>query len=218
MTLILPLLAPASLEIVLTLGACALSILTTFLSTEQDFIHFSIIIAPVGNTIPKSHSFYFNLLKSQYLISTACSNGGGPENCQTNIFSLEGALSNINVYCLNTVGTTNMITENGNTLALYSDNVNVYPDTIALFTTGVVPCTTSLIGWNYRGCYTDNPSSRTLGNRLYVPGSTASMTIEACITVCQAGGYSLAGVEYAGECCKFPSLALLHLHVVEDFF
>jgi glucan 1,3-beta-glucosidase len=94
-----------------------------------------------------------------------------------------------------------MITQNGNTLALYSDNVNVYPDTIALFTTGVVPCT-SLIGWNYRGCYTDNTPGRTLGNRLDVPGSTAAMTIEACITVCQAAGYSLAGVEYAGECCK----------------
>jgi glucan 1,3-beta-glucosidase len=111
-----------------------------------------------------------------------------------------------------------MITQNGNTLALYSDNVNVYPDTIALFTTGVAPCTTSLIGWNYRGCYTDNPSARALGNRLYPPGSTAAMTIEACITVCQAAGYSLAGVEYAGECCKFPFLVLLHLHVVGDFF
>jgi glucan 1,3-beta-glucosidase len=63
----------------------------------------------------------------------ACSNGGGPENCQDNIFSLEGSNSNVNVYCLSTVGTTNMITINGATAARYSDNVNVYPDTIALF-------------------------------------------------------------------------------------
>ncbi|KAL3417572.1 glucan 1,3-beta-glucosidase [Phlyctema vagabunda] len=65
--------------------------------------------------------------------STTCSNGGGPENCQNNILSLEGTLSNINIYTLSTVGTTNMITLNGATVAVYADNVNVYPDTIALF-------------------------------------------------------------------------------------
>ncbi|RDW84364.1 hypothetical protein BP6252_01954 [Coleophoma cylindrospora] len=64
---------------------------------------------------------------------TTCSNGGGSENCQNNIFSLEGSNSNVNAYCLSTVGTTNMITENGATLALYADNVSVYPDTISLF-------------------------------------------------------------------------------------
>jgi glucan 1,3-beta-glucosidase len=63
----------------------------------------------------------------------ACSNGGGPENCQDNIVSLEGSNSNVNIYCLSTVGTTNMITINGASDALYSANVNVYPDTIALF-------------------------------------------------------------------------------------
>jgi glucan 1,3-beta-glucosidase len=97
-----------------------------------------------------------------------------------------------------------MITENGNALALYSDNVDVFPDTIALFTTGVVPATgSSLIGWNYRGCYTDQPPKRTLVNAVSVLGGGAAMTIEACIAVCQAAGYSLAGVEYSAECCKF---------------
>ena len=65
--------------------------------------------------------------------STTCSNNPGPENCQDNILSLEGSLSNVNVYCLSTVGTTNMITHNGATVAVYSDNNNVYPDTVALF-------------------------------------------------------------------------------------
>lgn len=69
-------------------------------------------------------------------MSKACSNGGGPENCQDNILSLEGANSNVNIYCLSTVGTTNMITINGVSDALYSANVNVYPDTIALFKSG----------------------------------------------------------------------------------
>jgi glucan 1,3-beta-glucosidase len=47
---------------------------------------------------------------------------------------LEGTLNNVNVYCLSTVGTTNMITQNGASVALYSANVNTYPDTIAWFT------------------------------------------------------------------------------------
>lgn len=57
----------------------------------------------------------------------------GPENCQENILSLEGSLSSVNIYCLTTIGTTNMITENGVSLALYKDNINVFGDTIALF-------------------------------------------------------------------------------------
>ncbi|KAH8600599.1 pectin lyase fold/virulence factor [Bisporella sp. PMI_857] len=65
--------------------------------------------------------------------STTCSNNPGPENCQANIFSLEGTNTRVTVYCLATVGTTNMITQNGGTLAYYADNQNVYPQVIALF-------------------------------------------------------------------------------------
>lgn len=64
---------------------------------------------------------------------TACNAGDGPENCQLNIVDLEGTLTNINIYCLSTVGTVNMISEAGKSLALYSDNINVFPDNIALF-------------------------------------------------------------------------------------
>jgi glucan 1,3-beta-glucosidase len=148
-------------------------------------------------------SFYYLPRLRQVL--AACSNGGGPENCQSNIFSLEGSISNVNVYCLSTVGTTNMVIQNGKTLASYSDNVNVYPDTIALFTTGavVLPTGPSLLGWNYRGCYTDAYPGRTLGNLVQVQGGAAAMSIEACIIACTSARYSLAGVEYSGECCKF---------------
>jgi len=102
-----------------------------------------------------------------------------------------------------------MITQNGQTLASYSDNVNVYPDTIALFTIGAVitPVSSSLLGWNYRGCFTD-AAARTLGNPVQVQGGSAAMSIESCITACAAGGYSLAGVEYSGECCKSSTLTL----------
>ena len=99
-----------------------------------------------------------------------------------------------------------MITENGVTIAVYSDNVNVYPDTVALFQTGVVtsPTQPALIGWSFLGCYTDRTSARTLGNHLEVPGGPAAMSIEACLTACQSAGYTLAGVEFSGECCKSP--------------
>ena len=39
----------------------------------------------------------------------------------------------MNLYCLSTVGTTQMLLLGGSVVAVYSDNNNVYPDTIALF-------------------------------------------------------------------------------------
>ena len=65
----------------------------------------------------------------------ACSAQGNGEYCQTRIFDIEGC-SDINVYCYSSVGTTNMITENGIDIASYSDNLNGFVDTIALFRTG----------------------------------------------------------------------------------
>ncbi|RAL65105.1 hypothetical protein DID88_001211 [Monilinia fructigena] len=67
---------------------------------------------------------------------TTCSNGGGPENCQSNILSLEGTISNVNIYTLATVGTTNMVTRNGQSQVLYSANLNVYPTLITLYKSG----------------------------------------------------------------------------------
>ncbi|KAH8701624.1 putative glucan 1,3-beta-glucosidase precursor [Talaromyces proteolyticus] len=64
---------------------------------------------------------------------TSCSNSGGSENCQSEIFRVDGSVSNLNVYGYNTVGVTNMITVNGTGAAKYSDNLSVYPDSIALF-------------------------------------------------------------------------------------
>lgn len=113
-----------------------------------------------------------------------------------------------------------MIVQGGNTLARYSDNVNVYPDNIALFRLAVAnggPSTTASPttmttstqtsataspsnGWNFLGCYTDSVSARTLGNTIAVSGGTGATTIEACQAACHALGYSLAGVEYSHEC------------------
>jgi glucan 1,3-beta-glucosidase len=66
-------------------------------------------------------------------IDVACSAAGNGETCQTMIFDIEGSCSNVDVYNLNTIGSTSMINRDGQSLARFSDNVNVFPDTIALF-------------------------------------------------------------------------------------
>lgn len=66
--------------------------------------------------------------------STDCSTFPVPENCQSEIFSVEGSTSNLVVYTLSTVGTTNMIVKDGKSLAVVSDNLATYAATIAYFT------------------------------------------------------------------------------------
>ncbi|CAK7216489.1 hypothetical protein SBRCBS47491_002846 [Sporothrix bragantina] len=54
-------------------------------------------------------------------------------SCQARITSLESLTGAVNIYNLNTIGATSMIDQDGQSLASAADNVNVYPDTIALF-------------------------------------------------------------------------------------
>lgn len=65
--------------------------------------------------------------------STTCSTVEAGENCQSRIVSLEGNLSNVNIYNLNTIGSLSMINRNGRSLASWQDNVNVFPANIAVF-------------------------------------------------------------------------------------
>lgn len=140
---------------------------------------------------------------------------------------LEGTLKNINIYNLATVGVINMISEAGNSLALAADNIGGFSDILALFqlasgtgggtnpTTTATPTTLSTSttsatntatptnGWQFRGCYTDNVGGRALSMGEPVPGGAAAMTVEACQTVCHGLGYTLAGLEYSQECCKY---------------
>ncbi|KAF3055332.1 Glucan 1,3-beta-glucosidase [Trichoderma lentiforme] len=154
-----------------------------------------------------------------------CNNGVEPQNCQNNIVDLEGTLTNINIYNLGTVGVVNSITENGNVLAASSANANAFADVIALFrlasgsggtnppppsSTTKGPTTMSTIttsssppkqtGWSSLGCYSDNVNGRTLANQVQVAGGASAMSVEACETACKAAGYTIAGVEYSGEC------------------
>ena len=66
--------------------------------------------------------------------NVTCSNVGEGETCQNRIFSVES--SDVSVYNLNTVGTTEMITLDGNDVAYWGDNVNGFIDTVALFRSG----------------------------------------------------------------------------------
>ncbi|KAI5360847.1 putative carbohydrate-binding WSC, glyoxal oxidase, galactose oxidase/kelch, beta-propeller [Septoria linicola] len=54
-------------------------------------------------------------------------------------------------------------------------------------------------GWSYQGCWTDS-NTRTLTKATATPGGFSQATVGLCTSACAAGGYTLAGVEYAGEC------------------
>jgi hypothetical protein len=54
-------------------------------------------------------------------------------------------------------------------------------------------------GWESLGCYNDTVGDRTLETEIYsIPGN--SMTVELCTAACLAAGFTISGVEYAGEC------------------
>jgi glucan 1,3-beta-glucosidase len=67
--------------------------------------------------------------------STSCSDIGAGANCQTRILSVEGERNSydINLYNLNTVGTTQQITRDGVDLASNVDNNSTFVDTINVF-------------------------------------------------------------------------------------
>ena len=65
--------------------------------------------------------------------NVTCSNQGNGETCQTQIFTLDGTNSGISVYALSTVGVTDQITDNGAVVAVYSDNLDGFVDTIAVY-------------------------------------------------------------------------------------
>jgi glucan 1,3-beta-glucosidase len=94
-----------------------------------------------------------------------------------------------------------------NRLDLYSYGSKTTSPTSTEASTSASPIATA--GWNFRGCYTDNVGGRTLGHGEPVSGGASAMTIEACQTACQMLGYTLAGVEYADECCMFSYSTLL---------
>jgi glucan 1,3-beta-glucosidase len=90
-----------------------------------------------------------------------------------------------------------------NHLDLYSyASMTAAPTTMQTSTSTSSGPTATASGWNFRGCYIDNVSGRALPNGEQVPGGASAMTNELCQSTCLADGFSIAGTEYAGECCK----------------
>ncbi|KAI0102622.1 copper radical oxidase [Nemania sp. FL0031] len=51
--------------------------------------------------------------------------------------------------------------------------------------------------WAYRGCYTEGINGRAFMNQ---QPDNDELTIQSCVATCIAGGYSVAGLEYASQC------------------
>ena len=51
--------------------------------------------------------------------------------------------------------------------------------------------------------YREGTSGRALTNGVAVTGGSAAMSVTLCVSACKNAGYSMAGVEYANECCKY---------------
>ena len=68
--------------------------------------------------------------------STSCSTFTAGQSCQSRIVSIEGGVSNVNIYNLNTIGSQSMLNRDGAQVAYYNDNVNVYPSCVAVYKSG----------------------------------------------------------------------------------
>ena len=62
-------------------------------------------------------------------------------------------------------------------------------------------------GFRYLGCYSDDVAHRSLSRGPAGAPSSSQMTVGGCAQGCAAAGYSLAGVEYGGECFCDNALA-----------
>lgn len=67
---------------------------------------------------------------------TACNEFANGSNCQARIISIEGDVSNVNIYDLSTIGTLSMIDRDGTSLATWEDNKNTYAANIIMYRTG----------------------------------------------------------------------------------
>jgi len=65
--------------------------------------------------------------------STTCSTFAAGQTCQARIVSIEGSVSDINIYNLNTIGSQSMLNRDGAMVAYYNDNVNVFPSNVAVY-------------------------------------------------------------------------------------
>lgn len=79
------------------------------------------------------------------------------------------------------------------------------PNRLNIFTSGKVapagPGTNpGPAGWLFLGCYTDAVNARTLTTGVATTGGQGALTVALCTSACKTAGYTLAGMEYSGEC------------------
>jgi hypothetical protein len=96
-------------------------------------------------------------------------------------------------------GNTSETCGGANRLDVYASNAALTSPTSTTSGSSQSPSSSAPAGWASLGCYIDSVGARTLETEIYsIPG--ASMTVELCTAACFASGFTLAGVEYAGEC------------------
>ncbi|KAH8659256.1 WSC domain-containing protein [Tricladium varicosporioides] len=169
-----------------------------------------------------SEGCYSDSVASRTLANTVATTGGGSamtvalcvDACHTAGYSLAGVEYGGQCYCDNTyinggpyssLSNCNMACNGNSTefcggpgaMNLYSYG-GVTPVSSVVPTSTVTPVTNIPLptAWATLGCYTDNVGARALSHGLNIP----SLTVEKCISGCSAAGYTIAGVEYGGEC------------------
>jgi len=55
----------------------------------------------------------------------------------------------------------------------------------------------AILPWTYQGCYAEPSAGRALS---YQNPDNKTLTVESCIAMCTAGGYTIAGMEYGVQC------------------
>jgi hypothetical protein len=51
--------------------------------------------------------------------------------------------------------------------------------------------------------FSEGTTGRILQESPYTAGGIQALTVDICLSTCQDAGYSLAGLEFGQECCKF---------------
>lgn len=65
--------------------------------------------------------------------STSCSTFDAGQTCQQRIASIEGSVSNVGLYNLNTIGTIEMINRDGKKVAGFKENENTFASNVAVY-------------------------------------------------------------------------------------
>lgn len=132
--------------------------------------------------------------------------------CSVQGFKYAGVEYSSECYCGNTLQNNGALAADGeskcsmvcdgNKLELCggSGRLNMYMASSSPTGTPSSPVQGLATGWTSQGCFNDTVANRTLSSIAMIPGNGKNMTVEICVNTCAAQGFSIAGLEYAGEC------------------